>query len=620
MSKKRILIVGGVAGSQIFASFLSTCAQIENQPQVSYICSIFCIVSLSMWSCFSRAKIMLTSTCFSRLGGAAAATRLRRLDGDAEIIIFEMGGFPSFANCGMPYYIGNTITDRSKLLVTTTESLKNIFNIEVRVYNRVDKIHRYDPEMVAVARSREKIFLFLKSVLLYFFSDSKTIDVTEIQTGRQYNESYDFLVLATGAAPRVLPIPGRDLPNVFTLRDLADMDHIYQSLSTAPAGDTIAIIGGGYIGLELADVLIKRGFKVQVVEFLKQVLSVFDAEMTTPIERELKSLGVQVHLGDSAEKISQSPTREDALILSTKNGLNIEAHSVIMSIGVKPASELAAAAGLKIGAMGGIIVDVHMRTEDPSIYAVGDVVEVTDFVTGQHIQVPLAGPAARQARVAADNICGRQSTFRGTQGTAILSVGKLVAGMTGATEKGLQRANIKYNKIYIHPNQHVAYYPGAKTLTSKLLFSPGDGKILGLQIVGEEGVDKITDSIAMAIQGQMTVFDLEESELSYAPQFGAAKSVVNMLGFVASGVIRGDQRHVYLEDLPKMENVFILDVRNPPELTQQGTIPNGVNIPLPTLRQNLDKVPKDKTIVTVCRVGQRAYSTLNYRNFGAIIR
>jgi NADPH-dependent 2,4-dienoyl-CoA reductase/sulfur reductase-like enzyme len=388
------------------------------------------------------------------------------------------------------------------------------------------------------------------------------------------------------------------------------MDHIHKSLATAAQGETVAIIGGGYIGLELADVLTKRGFKVEVVEFLKQVLSVFDPEMTTPIEKELKTLGVTVHLGDSAEKISQSADKENTLILSTKNGLNIEAHSVIMSIGVKPASELAAAAGLKIGAMGGIVVDEYMKTEDPAIYAVGDVVEVTDFVTSQHVQIPLAGPAARQARIAADNICGRKSTFRGTQGTAVLGVGKLVAGMTGATEKALQRANIKYQKIYIHPNQHVAYYPGAKTLSAKLLFAPDDGKILGMQVVGEEGVDKITDTIAMAIQGRMTVFDLEEAELAYAPQYGAAKSVVNMLGFVAAGVLRGDQRHVQLEDLAQMaDKTFILDVRNPPELIQQGTIPNGVNIPLPMLRDSLDKVPKDKTIVTVCRVGQRAYST-----------
>ncbi len=506
-------------------------------------------------------------------GGASAAARARRLSESAEIVLFERGPDVSFANCGMPYYIGGEIADRAKLLVVKPELLRKRFRIDVRT--RTD--------VLSIDRAR------------------KVVRVRSLDTGIESEQPYDKLILSTGAAPLRPAVPGADQPGIDTLRDLADADRIKAAFDRG--AKRAVIVGAGFIGLEMAENLVRRGIQTTVVEFQSQILPPLDPEMSIPIRDVLIQQGVTVRLGDSAvgfEGVNGS------IVVRLKSGESIETDRVILGIGVRPENRLAAEAGLAVAGRGGVRVNSAMQTADPDIYAVGDMVEIQGFVSGLPAQIPLAGPANRQGRIAADHIFGKSGRFRGSQGTAIIGLFGWVAGMTGESEKSLRRLGRAFQKVYVHPAHHAGYYPGAKPLSIKLLFNPETGKILGGQVVGQEGVDRRIDVLAMAIQAGFTVFDLEEAELAYAPQFGSAKDPINMVGFVAANVVRGDVAVVPAEDLKPGLDGFLVDVRTPEEFAR-GSIPGAVNIPVDELRDRLGELPKDRRIVTYCQVGQRGY-------------
>ena len=509
-------------------------------------------------------------------GGASAAARARRLSEDAEIVLLERGPEVSFANCGLPYYVGGSIVQREKLLVTTAERLHARFRLDVRIRSSVEAIDRA----------------------------AKKIRVRDLATGREYEESYDKLILAPGAAPLRPPIPGIDLPGIHTLRNLQDVDQIKARIDQGIK--QAVVVGAGFIGLELVENFVRRRVAATIVELQDQVLPPLDKEMTTPIVETLAAKGVTVLLGQSAVGFEQS---SDGLIVRLKSGDQVPAQLVIIGVGVRPENKLAVEAGLEVGPRGGIRVNDHLLTSDPDIYAVGDAIEVVDFVSGEPVQIPLAGPANRQGRIAADNVCGRSSRYRGTQGTAIVGVFELSAAMTGASEKVLRRANRPYRKIYIHPAHHAGYYPGAEAMALKLLFHPQTGRILGAQAVGGAGVDKRIDVLAVAIHAGMTVFDLEEMELAYAPQYGSAKDPINMAGFVAAGLLRGDHPQIDVETVlaaPPEQRPLLVDVRTPQEFSQ-GHIPGALNMPVDDLRSRLGELPRRSEIAVYCQVGQRGY-------------
>lgn len=512
-------------------------------------------------------------------GGASAAARARRLAEDAEIVVLERGPDVSFANCGLPYYVGGEIRPREKLLVTTPARLRERFRLDVRTRSNVESIDRA----------------------------AKTVRVRELDGGRVYDEPYDALLLAPGAAPLRPPLPGVDSPAVLTLRNLDDVDRIAARVDAAAR---VVVVGAGFIGLELAENLVKRGRATTVVELQDQVLPPLDREMTTPIVATLRERGVEVLLGESAAAFEPDG---DGVVVALQSGRRLPADLVILGVGVRPESRLAADAGLDVGPRGGIRVDERLQTSDPAIWAVGDAIEVRDAVTGGAVQVPLAGPANRQGRIAADNILGGAggppSRYRGTQGTAIVGVFDRVAACTGAAEKTLRRLGLPHRKVYVHPAHHAGYYPGAEGMTLKILFDPASGRILGAQAVGGAGVDKRIDVLAVAIQAGMTVFDLEEMELCYAPQFGSAKDPVNMAGFVAAGLVRGAHPQADMEialDGPPDESTILLDVRTAKEYAE-GHLPGARNVPVDDLRERLDELPRDRRILAYCQVGQRGY-------------
>lgn len=510
-------------------------------------------------------------------GGASAAARARRLSEAAEIVLVERGPDVSFANCGMPYYIGGTIADRGKMLIITPERLRTRYRLDVRTGCSAE----------AIDRTR------------------KTVRLRELATGRTYDESYDKLILAPGAAPIRPPLTGLDLPEVHTLRNLADMDRIKAALDGGARH--VTVVGAGFIGLEMVENLVQRGVGVTLVELQDQLLPPLDREMTTPIRQALQAHQVDVRLSDSVVGIERGGS--DGLQVLLKSGAKIVTQLVVLGVGVRPENQLAVNAGLDVGPRGGIRVSPQMQTADPDIYAVGDAVETVDFRTAQPTQVPLAGPANRQGRLAADHIFGRATKFRGTQATAIVGLFGRTAAMTGASEKVLQREQRSYRKVYIHPAHHAGYYPGAEGMTLKLLFDPGDGKILGAQAVGGAGVDKRIDVLALAIQAGLTVYDLEEAELCYAPQFGSAKDPINMLGFVAAGVLRGDHPQLDIAAvlaLSAEQRPFLLDVRAADEFAA-GHIPGAVNISVDELRGRLDELPREREIAAYCQVGMRGY-------------
>jgi NADPH-dependent 2,4-dienoyl-CoA reductase/sulfur reductase-like enzyme/rhodanese-related sulfurtransferase len=509
-------------------------------------------------------------------GGASAAARARRLSEDAEIILFERGPDVSFANCGLPYYIGEEIADRSKLIVTNPDRLRTRFNLHVRTSHSVDSIDRA----------------------------AKKVHVRDLVTGRQYAETYDKLILAPGAAPLRPAIRGIDLPGIFKLRNLQDTDRIKAQIDSGIK--SAVIVGAGFIGLELAENFVKRGVKTTVVELQDQVLPPFDKEMTTPIAHALAAKGVTLLLGDSAESFERD---KDGLTVRLKSGKMIACDLVLLGVGVRPESGLAVSAGLAVGPRGGIQVNEYLQTNDPDIYAVGDAIEVIDFVTKVATQVPLAGPANRQGRIAAENVFGRQSRYRGTQGTAIVKVFDRVAAMVGMSEKTALKTSRPYSKIYIHPSDHATYYPGAEHMTLKVLFDSITGRVLGAQAVGGNGVDKRIDVLSLAIQKEMTVFELEEAELAYAPQFGSAKDPINMVGFVGAGLLRGDHPQVDVESVlihSPDNDPFLLDVRTTDEFAQ-GSIPGSCNIPIDELRSRMSEIPRGRNVVAFCQVGQRGY-------------
>jgi NADPH-dependent 2,4-dienoyl-CoA reductase/sulfur reductase-like enzyme/rhodanese-related sulfurtransferase len=508
-------------------------------------------------------------------GGATCAARLRRQDEDAEIVVLERGPYVSFANCGLPYYVGNVIQEESKLLLASPTLFRERFNVEVRTRN----------EVLAIDRT------------------ASTVSVRDLETGREYSEPYDALVLSPGAAPIRPPWPGIELPGIFTLRTIPDSREIRHWIDEKKPHKAV-VVGGGFIGLEMAENLAHRGIAVTIVELANQVMPPLDLEMAEYAKQRLESRGVSLVLADAVEKFGQGSN--GGLIVHTRSGKAYEADLVVLAIGVRPETMLARDTGLELGERGGIRVDSQMRTSDPRIWAVGDAVEVRNCVTSQWELIPLAGPANRQGRVAADAICGRTAHFDGVQATAVCGFFDLTVALTGATEKSLRRAGLDdFESIYLHPGNHVGYYPGAQAIHLKLLFRKSDGLVLGAQAVGEEGVARRIDVIATAIQMKATVFDLEEAELCYAPQYGAAKDPVNMAGMIAANVVRGDAQIAPWDKLDSTE-AFLLDVREPHEF-KAGSIPGSVNIPLGQLRSHLGELPTNKEIWVNCGVGQRAY-------------
>ncbi|MGD0654769.1 MAG: FAD-dependent oxidoreductase [Thermoguttaceae bacterium] len=512
-------------------------------------------------------------------GGASCAARLRRMDEFAEIFIFERGGDVSFANCGLPYYVGGAITDRRLLLVATPERFRDIFRIEVRTRHAVRSIDRGE----------------------------KTVEVQNLQTGTVSREPYDVLVLAPGAAPIRPQLAGIDLPGIFSMRTLQDVDSLQSWLNYHnPAG--AIVVGAGYIGLEMAENFSRRGMEVTLIERMDQAMPQMDPEMVSPVYQELHKQGVDLHL--KSEVVAFESAADGKITAVTKKNEQHMAGVVVLALGVKPDVELAVQCGLEIGPTGGIRVDDQMRTSDAVIFAVGDAVEVRDFVTGAPALVPLAGPANRQGRIAADVICGRDAHYRGSQGTAAVGVFDLTLAMTGATEKTLRRAGIAYQKTYTHSFHHAVYYPGAERISLKLLFSPDTGRLLGAQAVGKAGVDKRIDVLAMAIQKNATVFDLEEAELCYAPQYGSAKDPINIAGFVAGNILRGDVAAASWTDWKVLaaadQTPVTLDVRTPAAAASES-INGSIHIPLGELRSRMGELPRDKEIWVLCAVGQTAY-------------
>lgn len=509
-------------------------------------------------------------------GGASCAARARRLSETAEIIMFDRGPYVSFANCGLPYYVGSVIKKEDNLLIATPELFQQRFNIDVRLQSEVVRIDR----------------------------ENYRVEVNDAARGRTYTEPYDTLVLSPGASPIRPDLPGIDLPGIFSLRTIPDSRRIRRWIEQYQVRSAV-VVGAGYIGMEMTENLHLRGIQVTIVEKQDQVMPLLDAEMAAPIHSALKRSGVDLHLNDGVRGFSKGTGH--TLELDLESGRQLTTDLVILCIGVKPEIRLARDAGLSIGPSGGIHVDEQMRTSDPRIWAVGDAVEVRDAVTGEPSVIPLAGPANRQGRIAADVIMGRPSAFRGTQGTSVVGILDQVAAFTGPSEKLLKRLNLwqQMEKIYLHPENHAGYYPGASPICLKLIFSKSDGRIIGAQAVGKAGVEKRIDVIAMAIQKQGTVFDLEEAELCYAPQFGSAKDAINHAGMIAANILRGDLATVHWEDAAQSD-ALLLDVREPAEF-KRGRYDGAQNVPLGRLRSRLDELSKDKEIWAYCFVGQRSY-------------
>ncbi len=538
-------------------------------------------------------------------GGASAAARLRRLDETAEIILFEKGEYISFANCGLPYYIGEIIKDKDRLVVQTPENMRKRFNIDVRINSEVIKINR----------------------------DSKTVDVLSKTDNSVYTESYDQLVLSPGAEPVRPHINGIDLQRIFTLRNIPDTYRIKDFVDNENP-ETAVIVGAGFIGLEVAENLHRRGIKVMIAELSDHVIGPLDFEMASFVHQHLNSKGVALYLQDGVNEFAQE---DNKINVKLSSGRLLSADMVILGIGVKPETKLASEAGLKLGRTGGIAVNEYMQTSDPDIYAVGDAAEVIDFMgtvlknqlnNGETMNrgrgtvlIPLAGPANKQGRIAADNICGRKIKYKGTQGTSIAKVFDMTVALTGANEKLLKELGIEYEKSYTHSSSHAGYYPGSAPMNIKLLFSKSDGKVLGAQIVGYDGVDKRLDVLAAAIRAGMSVYDLQELELSYAPPYSSAKDPVNIAGYVAANILTGDVSIFHWDEVKSLDRskTLLVDVRSKMEYSL-GTIDGAVNIPVDELRDRVGELAPERDIYLFCQVGQRGYLAarilmqMGYRN------
>ncbi|WP_119468444.1 FAD-dependent oxidoreductase [Vibrio cholerae] len=541
-------------------------------------------------------------------GGASAAARARRLSEDAEILMFERGPYVSFAHCGLPYHIGGDIKERSNLLLQTPESFLARFNVDVRTMNEVLRINRA----------------------------AKTITVRNLLDQSEYDENYDFLLLSPGAGPVIPPIPGIQNPLTHSLRNIPDMDKIIQTLQMNKP-EHATVVGGGFIGLEMMEAFHHLGIKTTLIEMADQVMTPVDREMAGFAHAEIRAKGIDLRLGAALKSVEYRPAAtlpsaesgeslehkhvEGELDLLLSNGDTLTTDILIMAIGVRPETKLAAEAGLQLGELGGIWVNEQMQTSDPAIYAVGDAVEEKDFVTGKQTLVPLAGPANRQGRMAADNMLGRNESYQGTQGTAICKIFDLAVASTGKNEKQLKREGIAYEKVYVHTASHASYYPGAEVVSFKMLFDPQTGKIFGAQAVGKDGIDKRIDVMAVAQRAGMTVEQLPHLELTYAPPFGSAKVVINQAAFVATNLIKGDAKAIHFDEIDNLtDEQVLLDVRNPMELQNMGYLPGAINIPVDQLRQHMNELPKDKEIVIYCQVGLRgnvAYRQLVNNGFKA---
>lgn len=515
-------------------------------------------------------------------GGASATARLRRLDENAEIIMLERGEYISFANCGLPYYIGGDISNKSALTLQTPKSFNKRFNIDVRVNNEAVSINTVD----------------------------KTVEVKDITTGRMYKESYDKLILSPGAEPIKPKIEGYDNEKVFTLRNIPDTFRIKDFINKNKP-KSVVVVGGGYIGVEMAENLhsvgtdIDTDIHVTLVEFADHLIAPLDFEMAADVHNHVVQKGVNLILNDGVKAIEDYNSK----LKVTLGKSELFTDMVIMSVGVKPESGIAKESGLKVNEFGAIIVDEHMKTSDDNIYAVGDAVEVVDFVTGQKAFIPLAGPANKQGRIAADNICGIESRYHGTQGTGILKCFDMTVATTGITEKVAKRLGLDYEKSYTYSASHASYYPGAENMSVKILFDKKNGMLYGAQIVGYDGVDKRIDVLATAIRAKMTVFDLTKLELAYAPPYSSAKDPVNMAGYVAENILTGKTKIFHWHDvgqLPRDSSVTLLDIRTDMEYNN-GSIDGFVNISVDELRKNIDRLDKSKIVYVACQIGLRGH-------------
>ena len=508
-------------------------------------------------------------------GGATAATRLRRLSEENEVIIFEKGEHISFANCGLPYHIGGVIADRDKLLLQTPTSLKTRYNLDVRIFNEVLKINK----------------------------DQKTVEIRNLITKEIYTESYDKLLLSPGAEPFRPNIPGINLDKIMTLRNVADMDRIIVKTKKLK---NIAVVGGGFIGLEVVENLVDIGLNVSVIELGNQVMAPVDFEFAKMVQHHAAAKNLKIHVNTGVEAFEE---KEDKIELKLNNGQTMLADAVIFAIGVKPENALAKAAGLELGVTGGIAVNEFMQTSDAAIYAVGDAIEVAHYINQAKVLIPLAWPANRQGRLVADTITrGNKTAYKGTLGTSILKFFDLTVATTGLNEKLLKRYNIPYRTVTVTRANHASYYPGATNIVLKMNFGE-DGTIYGAQALGQEGVDKRIDVIATAIKGNLTIYDLQEIEVAYAPPYNAAKDPVNILGYVAENMLNDDVRLVNYDELDEYlaaENGILIDVRTKTEF-ENGAIPNAIHMDVDTLRENLDFFDKNKKYVIYCQIGLRGY-------------
>jgi NADPH-dependent 2,4-dienoyl-CoA reductase/sulfur reductase-like enzyme/rhodanese-related sulfurtransferase len=509
-------------------------------------------------------------------GGASTAARLRRMDEKAEIVIFEKGEYISYANCGLPYYIGDVIKDRNKLFVQTAAAFNKRFNIDVRVKTEVTSI---DP-----AR--------------------KTIKATNLLTGGVYEESYDKLVLSPGAEPIRPPLPGIGLPGIFTLRNVSDTDYIKQYVDERKAGRAV-IVGGGFIGLEMAENLHALGMQITIIEMGNQILAPLDYTMAALVQNHIRSKGVALQLNTT---VAGFESAGNGLKVLLKDEGAIEADVVILSIGVRPDTKLAVAAGLKLGAAKGIYVNEFLQTSDPNIYAVGDAIEFSNLITGASMSTYLAGPANKQGRICANNIVmGNKDVYHGAINTAIVKVFDMTAGATGVAAKHLKAANIPYPVSTTHSGSHAGYYPDSKLMSIQITFSPDTGKLLGAQVVGYDGTDKRLDVLSSVIKNNGTIYDLAEFEHAYAPPYSSAKDPINMSGFVADNILQKRLRIIYWNEVADISpDDLLLDVRSPEEFAK-GTIPGAVNLPVDELRGRINELPKDKYIYIFCQIGLRGY-------------
>ncbi len=510
--------------------------------------------------------------------GMSAAARARRLSEAARIVVLERSHYVSFANCGLPYHIGGEIAYREQLLLQTPQTLAATLNLDVRTGHEVIALHR----------------------------DRRSVLVTDLANSRQYEEAYDRLVLCPGAYPVRPPLPGIDHPRIFTLRTIEDMDVIKSAVDGG--AKHALVVGGGYIGVEMCENLRHRGLQVDLVELLDQLLPPLDAEMARDLQYHMEYHGVRLHLSNAVKRFDHAQGQVHATL---SNGECINTDLVMLAVGVRPDNRLAQEAGLATGPRGGLQVNASMQTSDPLIYAAGDAVEVMDTVTGNPAMIALAGPANRQGRIVAEHILGMASRYTGTQGTSVVKVFAMTAGSTGATEKTLKASAIPYRKIYLHPSGHASYYPGTAPLHMKLVFAPDSGVLLGAQVVGYDGVDKRLDVLAVALRAGLTVFDLQNLELAYAPPYGAAKDPVNMAGFIASNLLQGDISLWYAEEFANLgPEALLVDVRSTSEY-KTWHIDGAVNIPLAQLRERMTELPASGAVRLYCRVGFRSY--LAYR-------